>query len=48
MPLFGYILVDSRILRILAQLDTFMYIKRYSEPMAYSAIFGTVDRISKF
>ena len=34
--------------RILAQLDLFMYIKAYSEPMAYSAIFRTVDIFSQF
>ena len=43
MPIFGYILVDSRIFRILAQLDIFMYIKAYSEPMAYSALIRIAD-----
>ena len=31
-----------------AQLDIFMYIKAYSEYMAYSGIFGTVDIFSQF
>ena len=48
MPLFRYILVDSEILRILAQLDMFIFIKAYSEAMAYSAIFETIDIVSKF
>ena len=48
LPTFGYILVDSGIFRILAQLDMFMYIKAYSEPMDYSAIFRTVDIFSPF
>ena len=47
-PTFGYILADSGIFRILAQLDIFMYIKAYSEPMAYSGIFKTADRFSQF
>ena len=48
MPTFGYILVDSGIFRILAQLDMFKYIKSYSELMAYSAIFRTADIFSQF
>ena len=40
---FGYILADSGIFRILAQLEMLMCIKVYSEPMAYSAIFKTAD-----
>ena len=48
LPTFGYILVDSGIFRILAQLDMFIYIKAYSEPMAYSAIFRTVDIFRQF
>ena len=37
-----YVLADSGIFRVLAQLDIFMYIKAYSELMAYSGIFITV------
>ena len=48
LPTFGYILVDSGICRILAQLNMFMYIKAYSEPMTYSAIFRTVDIFNQF
>ena len=51
LPTFGYILADSGILRFLAQLDIFIYIKAYSEPiepMAYSGIFRTVDIFSQF
>ena len=33
---------------IQAQLDLFMYIKAYSEPMAYSGIFRTADIFSQF
>ena len=33
---------------MLAQLDTFMYIKTYSEPMAYSDILRTIDIFSQF
>ena len=43
---FGYILADSGIFRFLAQLDIFIYIKAYSEPMAYSGIFRTVLAVS--
>ena len=43
-----YISAGSGILRILAQLDIFRYIKAYSEPMAYSGIFRTVDIFSQF
>ena len=45
LPTFGYVLADSGIFRILAQLDIFMYIKAYSERMAYSGIFRTVDSL---
>ena len=48
MPLFGYISADSGIFRILAQVETFMYIKAYLEPRAYSGIFRTIDRFSQF
>ena len=48
LPTFGYILVDSGILRVLAQLDMFMYIKAYSELTAYSDIFRTADLFSQF
>ena len=34
--------------RILTQLDMFKYIKAYSEPIAYSAIFRTADIFSQF
>ena len=33
---------------ILAELEIFMYIKAYSEPMAYSGIFKTIDIFSQF
>ena len=46
--MFGYILADSGIFRVLAQLDIYMYIKAYSEPMAYSGIFRTVNIFSQF
>ena len=39
-------MADSGIFRILSQLDIFMYITAYSEPMAYSTIF--VDIFSQF
>ena len=48
LPTFGYILVDSRICRALAQLDIFIYIKAYSELMTYSVIFRTVDIFGQF
>ena len=48
MPIFGYISADSSIFRILAQVDTFMYIKAYSERRAYSGILRTVDQFSQF
>ena len=32
LPIFGYILADSAMFRILARLDIFMYIKAYSKP----------------
>ena len=37
LPKFGYILADSGIVRILAQLDIFIYIKVYSEPTLIQA-----------
>ena len=43
-----YILKDSGILRTLPQLDIFMYIKVYSGPITYSAIFRNVDIFSQF
>ena len=48
LPTFGYILVDSGIFRILAQLDMFIYIKVYSEPMVYSVIFRNDDIFRQF
>ena len=39
-------MADSGIFKILSQLDIFMYIMVYSEPMAYSNIF--VDIFSQF
>ena len=48
MPTFGYVLADSAIFRILAQLDIFMFIKAYSEPMVYSGTFRTLDIFSLF
>ena len=48
LPTFSYILVDSGIFRMLAQLDMFIYIKAYSEAMAYSAIFRTVGIFRQF
>ena len=44
----GIFLADSDILGVLAQLDIFVYIKAYLEPMAYSDIFRTVDLFSQF
>ena len=44
----GYILADSGIFRVVAQLDIFLYIKAYSELMTYSGIFRTVDIFSQF
>ena len=34
--------------RIMAQLDIFMYIKEYSEPMGYLGIFRTIGMFSYF
>ena len=48
MPIFRYISADSGIFRILAQVDTFMYIKVHSERRVYSGIFRTVDKFSQF
>ena len=48
MPIFGYILADSSIFRILAQVDTFMYIMVYSEPRVYSGTSRTIDKLSQF
>ena len=39
---------DLGIFRMLAQLDVFMYIQAYSEPIAYSDIFRIVDIFSQF
>ena len=44
LPIFGNILADSGILRILAQLDIFVYIQDYSEPLKYLASFGHYSR----
>ena len=43
-----HISADLRIFRILAQSDIFMYIKTYSEPIAFSGIFRTIDTFSQF
>ena len=43
LSIFGYILADSNIFRVLAKLDIFMYVKSYSEPVTYSGVFRTVD-----
>ena len=48
MPIFGYISADSSMFKILAELEIFMNIKAYSEPMAYSGIFRTIDIFSQF
>ena len=48
MPTFGFILADSGIFRALGQLDIFMYIKAYSEPIADSGIFRAVAMFSQF
>ena len=48
MPTVGYILADSGIFIILAQLDIFMYIKEYSELIFYASIFKTMDLFSQF
>ena len=45
LPTFGYVLANSSIFRVLAQLDIFMYIKAFSKPIAYSVIFRTVKHI---
>ena len=36
LPTFGYISANTGIIRMLAQLDIFMYFKAYSDPTAYS------------
>ena len=41
-------MADLDMFRILAQLDIFMYIKAYLEPMNYSGIFRTIDIFSQF
>ena len=43
----GYILSDSGMFRILAQLGILIYIKAYSEPRVYSRIFRTIDIFSQ-
>ena len=48
LSIFGYILADSNIFRVLAKLDIFMYVKSYSEPMTYSGVFRTVDIFTLF
>ena len=48
LPTFGFILADLGRFRVLAQLYIFMYIKAYSEPMAYWGIFRTADIFSQF
>ena len=48
MPTFGYILADSGIFRILAQLGIFMYIKAYSELLVYLGILRTIGKFSQF
>ena len=47
-PIFGYISVVSGMFRIPAQLDIFMYIEAYSEPVVYSGIFRTTNIFSQF
>ena len=44
--MFALTRVHFGINRILVQVDTFIYIKAYSEPRAYPGIFRTVDRFS--
>ena len=48
LPTFGYISADPSIFKILAQLDIFMYIKAYSEPMVLSRIFRTAEIFYQF
>ena len=43
LSIFGYILADSNIVRVLAKLDIFMYVNAYSEPITDSGVFRTVD-----
>ena len=40
--------MNPGMLGILAQLDMLMYIKAYSEPVAYAAIFRSVDIFIQF
>ena len=39
---------DSGIFKILTQLDIFMYVKAYSELIAYSGIFKAAEIFSQF
>ena len=48
MPIFRYISADSGMHGLLAHLDIFMYIKAYSEHMAYSSIFRAINIFSQF
>ena len=48
LPILGYISADSGMFRVLKQWDIFIYIKAYSEHMAYSGIFRTIDIFSQF
>ena len=48
LPTFGYISADLGIFWIMEQLNMFMYIKAYSQGMAYSGIFRTIDIFSQF
>ena len=47
LPTFGYISADSGIFRILTELEMFMYIKAYSESLAYSGILRTANIFSQ-
>ena len=48
LSIFEYMSTDSNMFRILAQLDIFMYIKAYLQPIAHSGIFRTIDIFSQF
>ena len=43
-PTFGYFLADSKVFRILAQLNKFLFIQVYSEPLKYLANFRHYSR----
>ena len=44
LSIFEYMSTDSGMFRNLVQLDLFMYIKAYLQPMAYSGIFRTITQ----